>query len=145
MIFFSFSLSCLLVIPEMYFQWMTLLICGPMICPIDSSSDICSWSKFLAVQSTWLLVLEKQKSNIDMTVTMTKRKMIFKPKLSIHLVWQGHHQLSPESILTNHAYSCLGFRKLFNVLLSRIGRKASWPIRNIETFPSRRSIFISHK
>ena len=28
-------------------------------------------------------------------------------------------------IQPNHAYSCLGFRKLCNVLLSRIGRKAS--------------------
>ena len=37
----------------------------------------------------------------------------------------------------NHAYSCLGFKKLFNVLLSCIGREASWPMRNIETFPSK--------
>ena len=36
----------------------------------------------------------------------------------------------------NHAYSCLGFRKLFNVLLSCIGREATWPMRNIQTFPS---------
>ena len=27
-------------------------------------------------------------------------------------------------IKPNHAYSCLGFGKLFNVLLSRIGREA---------------------
>ena len=27
--------------------------------------------------------------------------------------------------------------KLFNLLLSPIGRVASWPMRNIETFPSK--------
>ena len=32
--------------------------------------------------------------------------------------------------------SSLGFGKLFNVLQSLIGRMASWPMRNIETFPS---------
>ena len=39
-------------------------------------------------------------------------------------------------IKPNHAYSCLGFGKLFNVLQSPIGRMASWQMRNIETFPS---------
>ena len=33
--------------------------------------------------------------------------------------------------------SSLGFGKLFNVLQSLIGRMASWPMRNIETFPSK--------
>ena len=32
--------------------------------------------------------------------------------------------------------SSLGFRKLFNVLQSLIGRMASRPMRNIERFPS---------
>ena len=32
--------------------------------------------------------------------------------------------------------SSLGFGKLFNVLQSLIGRMASRPMRNIETFPS---------
>ena len=32
---------------------------------------------------------------------------------------------------------CLGFGKLFNVLQSLIGRMASRPMRNIETFPSK--------
>ena len=42
-----------------------------------------------------------------------------------------------KSFQPNPAYSCLGFKKLFNVFLSWIGRKASWPTRNIETFPSK--------
>ena len=33
--------------------------------------------------------------------------------------------------------SSLGFGKLFNVLQSLIGRMASRPMRNIETFPSK--------
>ena len=37
----------------------------------------------------------------------------------------------------NEADSCLGFGKLFNVLQSPIGRVASQPMRNIETFPSK--------
>ena len=41
-------------------------------------------------------------------------------------------------IQPNHAYSCLGYKKVFNVLVSRIGQKASWPImRNMETFSSK--------
>ena len=32
---------------------------------------------------------------------------------------------------------CLGFGKVFNVLQSLIGRMASRPMRNIETFPSK--------
>ena len=40
-------------------------------------------------------------------------------------------------IKPNHAYSCLGFGKLFNVLQSPIGRVASQPMRNIERFPSK--------
>ena len=41
-------------------------------------------------------------------------------------------------IQPNHAYSCLGYKKVFNVLASRIGQKASWPImRNMETFSSK--------
>ena len=57
---------------------------------------------------------------------------------------QGHHQLS--RAISHHiwfglneghnAYSCLGSGKLFNVLQSLIGRMASRPMRNIETFPS---------
>ena len=35
------------------------------------------------------------------------------------------------------ADSCLGFGKFFNVLQSPIGRVASQPMRNIETFPSK--------
>ena len=37
----------------------------------------------------------------------------------------------------NHACSGLWFGRLFNSLLSRIGGKASWPMRNVETFPSK--------
>ena len=40
-------------------------------------------------------------------------------------------------IQPSKAYSCLGFRKLFNVLLSRVGQESSWPMRNIERFPSK--------
>ena len=44
----------------------------------------------------------------------------------------------------NHAYSCLGFRKLFNVVLSCIGREASWPMRNIERYPSKQIYLYFH-
>ena len=37
----------------------------------------------------------------------------------------------------HNADYCLGFGKLFNVLQSPIGRVASRPMRNIETFPSK--------
>ena len=58
---------------------------------------------------------------------------------------QRHHQLSRAIIHEiwfglnegHSADSCLGFGKLFNVLQSPIGRVASQPMRNIETFPSK--------
>ena len=37
--------------------------------------------------------------------------------------------------------SCLGIRKLFNVLLSRIDREASLPMRDIELFSSKQMYF----
>ena len=37
----------------------------------------------------------------------------------------------------NQAYYCIGFWKLLNVLLSGIAGEASWPMRIIETFPSK--------
>ena len=40
-------------------------------------------------------------------------------------------------IQPNLAYSYLGFRELFNVLLSHIRRKTNRPMRNIETFSSK--------
>ena len=42
-----------------------------------------------------------------------------------------------KSFQPNHAYSCLGFGKIFNVLQSPIGRVAPRPMRNIEAFPSK--------
>ena len=48
----------------------------------------------------------------------------------IHQIWYGLNQ-------GHNADSCLGFGKLFNVLQSPIGRVASQPMRNIETFPSK--------
>ena len=42
-----------------------------------------------------------------------------------------------KSFYPNHAHSCLGFGKLFNVLQSPIDQVASQPMRNIETFPSK--------
>ena len=65
--------------------------------------------------------------------------------------WNSFAELSPRTpailsrkklIQSNHAYSCFGFGKLFNVLLSRIGREASWGI--LKHFPHSRCIFIFH-
>ena len=42
------------------------------------------------------------------------------------------NSLQNKLIWPNHAYYCLGFGKLFNVLQSPIGREASSPMRNIE-------------
>ena len=65
--------------------------------------------------------------------------------------WNSFAELSPRTpailsrkklIQSNHAYSCFGFGKLFNVLLSRIGREASWGI--LKHFPHSSCIFISH-
>ena len=52
-------------------------------------------------------------------------------------VLQGHPSFSLEEVNSNKPSYCLGFKKIFNMMLSCIGWEASRRMRNIETFLSK--------